>query len=267
MDTDHVWAAAFSPDGDALATANDDDTVRLWYRRTGRHPSPPLAPHQGRVRAVAFSPDGRRPIATGCDRPARPAVGRDHRDLPAHPLRPHRPGLRGRLLQPRRYGARERRQRRPRPDLVRASPAKSGRFPAIQQWPACGPATSPPTARSWRPCWVMTWSDVSWTSPPAASFRNTLSGHSRRVVSGRVQPDRTAARLGRERRHDPSCGILPPSRTDRQGHPARPSRAGGSPSLPTACYKQGYGGNVHGDLLRSPSPCAVSTRGTRLLSG
>jgi WD40 repeat protein/3',5'-cyclic AMP phosphodiesterase CpdA len=65
VDTDNVWAEAFSPDGDVLATANDDDSVRLWYRTTGR-PLLTIPDHRGRVRSVAFSPDGRI-LATGCD--------------------------------------------------------------------------------------------------------------------------------------------------------------------------------------------------------
>ncbi len=65
VETDHVWAEAFSPDGDMLATANDDDSVRLWFRSTGRHVRT-FADHRGRVRSVAFSPDGTL-LATGCD--------------------------------------------------------------------------------------------------------------------------------------------------------------------------------------------------------
>ncbi|WP_322762120.1 TIR domain-containing protein, partial [Frankia sp. Cr2] len=65
VETDHVWAEAFSPDGDMLATANDDDSVGLWYRLTGRHVRT-FADHRGRVRSVAFSPDGAL-LATGCD--------------------------------------------------------------------------------------------------------------------------------------------------------------------------------------------------------
>jgi WD40 repeat protein/3',5'-cyclic AMP phosphodiesterase CpdA len=65
LETDHLWAATFSPDGDVLATANDDDTVRLWYRTTNRQIGT-LSEHRGRVRSIAFSPDGRL-IATGCD--------------------------------------------------------------------------------------------------------------------------------------------------------------------------------------------------------
>ncbi|SBW22493.1 WD40 repeat-containing protein [Candidatus Protofrankia californiensis] len=65
VDTDYVWAQAFSPAGDMLATANDDDSVRLWYRTTGRHIRT-FADHKGRVRSLAFSPDSGL-LATGCD--------------------------------------------------------------------------------------------------------------------------------------------------------------------------------------------------------
>jgi WD40 repeat protein/uncharacterized protein YjbI with pentapeptide repeats/3',5'-cyclic AMP phosphodiesterase CpdA len=60
-----IWAVAVSPSGDELASANDDDTVQLWFRRTGTllHT---LAEHRGRVRSIAFSADGSL-IATGCD--------------------------------------------------------------------------------------------------------------------------------------------------------------------------------------------------------
>ncbi|MCK9902780.1 TIR domain-containing protein [Frankia sp. Cpl3] len=63
--TEHVWAEAYDSDGDVLATANDDDSVQLWYRTTGRHLLT-LADHNGRVRSLAFSPD-RRILASGCD--------------------------------------------------------------------------------------------------------------------------------------------------------------------------------------------------------
>lgn len=60
-----IWALAFGPSGDELATANDDDTVRLWYRTTGRllHT---LGEHRGRVRSIAFNRDGTL-LVTGCD--------------------------------------------------------------------------------------------------------------------------------------------------------------------------------------------------------
>ena len=54
-----VWGVAFSPDGRLLATASDDQTVRLWDVPTGRPHGEPLAGHTGAVSDVAFSPDGR----------------------------------------------------------------------------------------------------------------------------------------------------------------------------------------------------------------
>lgn len=65
VETKRVWAIGFSLDGDILATANDDNSVKLWYRTTGRliHT---LAEHGGRVRALDFSADGQT-VATGCE--------------------------------------------------------------------------------------------------------------------------------------------------------------------------------------------------------
>ena len=55
--TDNVWSVAFSPNGNMLASASWDQSVRLWNVNTGRllHT---LTEHTNEVLSVAFSPDG-----------------------------------------------------------------------------------------------------------------------------------------------------------------------------------------------------------------
>jgi roadblock/LC7 domain-containing protein len=53
----YVTAVAFSPDGQLVASASDDNTVRLWEVATGTRCST-LDGHSDYVSAVAFSPDG-----------------------------------------------------------------------------------------------------------------------------------------------------------------------------------------------------------------
>ena len=62
-----VWAMAFTPDGQSLATASrTDDTTLLWDLTDPTHPTPRGDSLPGTIRAVAFAPDGRT-LATTTD--------------------------------------------------------------------------------------------------------------------------------------------------------------------------------------------------------
>ncbi len=65
-----VFANKFSPDGERIATACRDGTVRLWDWRTGRL-SCPAFQHQREAYDMVFTPDGRRLATIAWDRTVR----------------------------------------------------------------------------------------------------------------------------------------------------------------------------------------------------
>jgi WD40 repeat protein len=63
--TGEVWAVAYSPNGERIASAGVDATARIWDAATGE-PMIILAGHEAEIEGLAFSPDGDR-LATASD--------------------------------------------------------------------------------------------------------------------------------------------------------------------------------------------------------
>jgi WD40 repeat protein len=93
---------AFSPDSRRLATAGEENTVKIWDVETGKELLPPLRGHNGDIYTVAFSPDKEgRWVASGGEDSAVNVWDSHTGKLLRSLRRPHRPGKQHRL-QPRR---------------------------------------------------------------------------------------------------------------------------------------------------------------------
>ncbi len=80
-----VSHCAFSPDGNLIATASHDQTVRLWETATGRTVHV-LTGHTGAVSSCAFSPDGTRLVTASHDQTVRlwDVAGQERKVLSGH---------------------------------------------------------------------------------------------------------------------------------------------------------------------------------------
>ncbi len=84
--TQWVYSITLSPDGNVLATAGADSTIRFWNVQDGQEVQQ-LHGHKGQISCLAFSPDGRILASTGEDKTVRLwqySTGQQERCLESH---------------------------------------------------------------------------------------------------------------------------------------------------------------------------------------
>jgi WD40 repeat protein len=95
-----VFSVDVSPDGHLIASAGEDQVVRLWELPSYEELTPPLAGHTAPIRSVAFSPDGGRLAASGDDGTIRVWDVDSRRPL-GEPLTGHRGAVNSVVFSPR----------------------------------------------------------------------------------------------------------------------------------------------------------------------
>jgi WD40 repeat protein len=65
--SENIFSLAFSPNGQTLASASNDHTIKLWNVYSGELLAAPLVGHSNSVNAVAFSLDGQTLVSGGDD--------------------------------------------------------------------------------------------------------------------------------------------------------------------------------------------------------
>jgi small GTP-binding protein len=83
---DAVRSVSFSPDGSYLASASDDETIRLWEVSSGKELRQ-FRGHQGAVRSASFSPDGKYLASAGFEKAVRlweATTGKEMRQFLGH---------------------------------------------------------------------------------------------------------------------------------------------------------------------------------------